>query len=136
MSSILFSYYLCQSLKRYGVFFTEKQIRLLSFSLLCLGGFLLAQKTVSGSNLFPVPASSEAGFSAPAPKLPHTGKQTEKRISASARAAVDTPDIRGRSESVHPCTFFNDDIRGGISLDESSRSYTLDSLSLSNDKYT
>ena len=44
------------------------------------------QKPVSGSNLFPVPASSEAGFSAPAPKLPHTGKQTEKRISASARA--------------------------------------------------
>ena len=43
-----------------------------------------AQKPVSGSNLFPVPASSEAGFSAPAPKLPHTGKQTEKRISASA----------------------------------------------------
>ena len=70
MSSIPFSHYLCQSLKRYGVFFTEKQIRLLSFSLLCLGGFLLAQKTVSGSNLFPVPASSEAGFSAPLQSLP------------------------------------------------------------------
>ncbi|MGI5090303.1 hypothetical protein [Treponema sp. OMZ 805] len=35
-----------------------------------LGGFLLPQKPVSGSNLFPVPASSEAGFSASLQSLP------------------------------------------------------------------
>ena len=74
MSSIPFSYYLYQSLKRYGVFFAEKQIEC------CLALFYIwaafctvltivaeevqtAQKPVSGSNLFPVPASSEAGFS-------------------------------------------------------------------------
>jgi hypothetical protein len=71
-----------------------------------LGGFLLAQKPVSGSNLFPVPASSEAGFSAPAPKLPHTGKQTEKRISAYALPLLSNEfDISSNSLSgaVHGC---------------------------------
>ena len=71
-----------------------------------LGGFLLAQKPVSGSNLFPVPAPSEAGFSAPAPKLPHTWKQTEKRISASALPLLSNEfDISSNSLSgaVHGC---------------------------------
>ena len=50
---------------------------------------LTAQKPVSGSNLFSVTALLKAGFSASAPKLPHIWKQTEKRISAFARAAVE-----------------------------------------------
>ena len=92
---------------------------------------MLAQKPVSGSNLFPVPASSEAGFSAPLQSLPAVFFAKCPRMDVvllSNEFDVSSNSLSGAVhgciapdggylpppvplvKNVHPCTFFSDGI--------------------------